>query len=101
MPTPVSDRRTPISSAKADPALVAHLVAGTGLSPAEAARVVHDVLDFHAEPLEDFVRRRHAQLKTYGARNDEIFARIAEELADRVVAAPRLSERQLRRLVYG
>ena len=41
------------------------------------------------------------QLKTYGAKNDEIFARIAAELADRVVAAPALTERQLRRLVYG
>jgi hypothetical protein len=51
--------------------------------------------------VEDYVRRRHAHLKTYGARNDEIFARIAEELAGRVVAAPALTERQLRRLVYG
>jgi hypothetical protein len=86
---------------EADPALVAHLVSGTGLTAAEAARVVQDVLAFHTEPVEDYVRRRHAQLKTYGARNDEIFTRIADELTGRVVAAPRLSERQLRRLVYG
>ena len=84
-----------------DAALVARIAASTGLSPAEAARVVEDVVAFHAEPVEDYVRRRHAQMKTYGARNDEIFARIAEELAGRVVAAPGLSERQLRRLVYG
>ena len=43
--------------------------------------MVEDVLAFHAEPVEDYVRRRHAELKTYGAKNDEIFARIAEELA--------------------
>lgn len=84
-----------------DPALVERIVVSTGLSPAEAARVVEDVVAFHAEPVEDYVRRRHAHLKTYGAKNDEIFARIAEELAGRVVAAPRLTERQLRRLVYG
>ncbi|MGZ4487836.1 MAG: hypothetical protein ACXVW1_07885 [Nocardioides sp.] len=84
-----------------DPALVDHLVATTGLSAAEAARVVEDVVAFHAEPVEAYVRRRHAHLKTYGAKNPEIFARIAEELASRVVAAPELSERQLRRLVYG
>ena len=84
-----------------DVALVARIAASTGLSPAEAARVVEDVVAFHAEPVEDYVRRRHAQMKTYGARNDEIFARIAEELAGRVVAAPGLSERQLRRIVYG
>jgi len=86
---------------KPDRDLVQHVVATTGLSPAEAARVVEDVVAFHAEPVEDYVRRRHAQLKTYGAKNAEIFGRIAEELASRVVAAPRLTERQLRRLVYG
>lgn len=86
---------------RTDPELVARIVASTGLTPAEAARVVEDVVAFHAEPVEDYVRRRHAHLKTYGVRNAEIFARIAAELADRVVAAPALTERQLRRLVYG
>lgn len=84
-----------------DSDLVARVAASTGLTPAEAARVVEDVVAFHAEPVEDYVRRRHASLKTYGQRNPEIFARIAEELAGRVVAAPALSERQLRRIVYG
>jgi hypothetical protein len=83
-----------------DVALVNHLVAGTGLTAAEAQRVVEDVLAFYAEPLEEYVRRRHAELKTFGAKNDEIFARIAAELGERVVAAPPLSERQLRRIIY-
>jgi hypothetical protein len=90
-----------IEGVPADNALVDHLVAGTGLSPAEARRVVEDVVAFYAEPVEDYVRRRHAELKTYGAKNVEIFARLAEELAERVVAAPELSERQLRRIVYS
>jgi hypothetical protein len=90
-----------LSRPDADPDLVDRIATSTGLSPAEAARVVGDVLAFHAEPVEDYVRRRHAELKTYGAKNPEIFARIAEELAGRVVAAPELTERQLRRLVYG
>lgn len=85
----------------ADPSLVAHVAASTGLNPAEAERVVEDVVAFYREPVEDYVRRRHAQLKTYGAKNEQIFARLAEELAHRVVAAPALSERQLRRLIYG
>lgn len=84
-----------------DPALVEHVAATTGLSRPEAARVVQDVVAFYSEPVEDYVRRRHAHLKTYGAKNDQIFALLAEELAARVVAAPRLSQRQLRRLVYG
>jgi polyhydroxyalkanoate synthesis regulator phasin len=84
-----------------DNALVDHLVAGTGLTPAEARRVVEDVVAFYAEPVEEYVRRRHLELKTYGARNDEIFALIATELGERVVAAPQLSERQLRRIIYS
>jgi hypothetical protein len=84
-----------------DPALVAHVVATTGLSASEAARVVEDVVAFHAEPVEDYVRRRHAELKTYGVRNTAIFERLAEELGHRVVAPPHLTERQLRRIVYG
>ncbi|WP_122819093.1 hypothetical protein [Nocardioides pantholopis] len=84
-----------------DPALVAHVATSTGLTESEARRVIEDVVAFHAEGVEDYVRRRHAHLKTYGARNPEIFARIATELGTRVVAAPPLSERQLRRIVYG
>ncbi len=90
-----------VGAVPADPDLVAHLVATTGLAEAEAVRVVEDVVSFHAEPVEAYVRRRHAELKTYGAKNPEIFARITEELAARVVAPPELTERQLRRLVYG
>jgi hypothetical protein len=84
-----------------DPALVERIVASTGLTSAEAVRVVEDVIAFHAETVEEYVRRRHLQLKSHGARNDEIFVRIAGELLDRVVAAPELSPRQLRRIVYG
>jgi len=90
-----------IPGVAADSELVERIVASTGLTRAEATRVVEDVVAFHAEPVEEFVRRRHAHLKTYGAKNPEIFARIAEELGARVVAAPRLTERQLRRVVYG
>ena len=85
----------------ADPDLVAHLVSTTGLGEAEAARVVADVVAFHAEPLEVVVRRRHAQLRRRGLRNDEIYSRLRRELAARVVAPPALSERQLRRIVTG
>ncbi len=86
---------------RTDQSLIDQVAATTGLPLEVAARVVDDVLAFHAVPVEDYVRTRHAELKTYGARNPEIFARIAAELPDVVVAAPRLTERQLRRLVYG
>ncbi len=85
----------------ADPRLVARIADSSGLSTGEAARVIEDVLAFHAEPVEAYVRRRHGELKTYGARNEQIFRQLAAELPGRLVAAPELTERQLRRLVYG
>ena len=84
-----------------DPRLLRHVVATTGLGPAEAARVIDDVLAFHHETVEDFVRRRHSELQQRGVRNAAIFSTLREELAARPVAAPDLSERQLRRIVYG
>lgn len=84
-----------------DPALLAHVAETSGLGAAEARRLVEDVLAFHDEPVEAWVRRRHAEMRLRGLRNDEIFAALSAELPGRLVAAPVLSERQLRRLVYG
>jgi hypothetical protein len=84
-----------------DAELIGRVSASTGLSPGEAARVVADIVGWYQEPVEVYVRRRHAHLRQNGKRNDEIFTVIGTELAERLVAAPALSERQLRRIVYG
>ena len=68
-----------------DQKLVDHLVATTGLTRAEAARVAEDVLAYHQEPVEAYVRRRHAELKTHGVRNPEIFGRLADRYGRRRV----------------
>ncbi|GAA3210660.1 hypothetical protein GCM10010468_28770 [Actinocorallia longicatena] len=71
------------------------------MSRGEAARVVADVLAYFGEPVEEYVRRRHAEMQARGLTNDEIFKRVGAELAARRVAPPGLSARQLRRIVYG
>ncbi|MGP4114466.1 hypothetical protein ACTWP5_26595 [Streptomyces sp. 4N509B] len=81
--------------------LVDHLVRSTPLRRGEAARVVMDVLAYFDETVDEFVRRRHRELRSRGLGNEAIFERIAEELSRRAVAPPRLSQRQLRRIVYG
>jgi hypothetical protein len=81
--------------------LLQHLLRTTALGPGEAARVIADVLAYFAESTEEYVRRRHGELQARGLTNDQIFARIGPELRQRRVAAPELSARQLRRLVYG
>jgi hypothetical protein len=81
--------------------LVEYLVRSCPLSPPEAARVIADVLRFFSEAPEDYVRRRHRELKARGVTNDQAFARIAAEIPLRRYAPPAFSLRQLRRIVYG
>jgi hypothetical protein len=81
--------------------LVAHLARSSGLDPSTTRRLIDDVLNFLDEAPQDFVRRRHAALLKLGWRNEEAFARISGELAQRRFPAPGWSLRQLRRIVYG
>lgn len=84
-----------------DAELVHRVAESTGLTLAEAARVVDDVLSWHDETVEEFVRRRHQHHQLYGKRNPEIFRLVGDELRSTRFVAPDLSERQLRRIVYG
>jgi hypothetical protein len=81
--------------------LVAYLARTTRLSGPEASRLVDEVLSFLDERPEEFVCRRHRALQGEGLSNSEIFARLAAELERWRFRAPRYSERQLRRLIYG
>ena len=58
------------------------------------------MIGYFAETTEQFVRRRHAELRRR-QHNDQIWAIIAAELFGRPVAPPPVSARQLRRIVYG
>ena len=83
------------------PDLLEHLERTTRLTRQEAERMVAEVLEYFSEPLERFVLRRHGELQGEELKNPDIFARIAAELRQRRFAAPELSERQIRRMVYG
>ena len=78
-----------------------HLERTTRLRREEAERVVAEIFEYFSESTEQFVRRRHAELQSESRRNDEIFRLIAAELSGRRFTAPPLTERQIRRLVYG
>jgi hypothetical protein len=80
--------------------LLEHLVAA-GLSRIDAERTVAEVLAYFSETTESFVRRRHRELQHRGLPNSESLRLIAAELPHRRVAPPQLSERQIRRVIYG
>jgi hypothetical protein len=81
--------------------LAGHVARTTGLPAPMAERVVEEVVAYFREPVEAFVRRRHRELQAAGRANPEIFAAIARDVAERPVAAPPLTERQIRRVIYG
>jgi hypothetical protein len=81
--------------------LVRHVAASTGLPEATATRVVADITAYFKETVEEFVIRRHSELRGKRHKNDEIWPLIAAELATRRFGAPEISERQLRRMVYS
>jgi hypothetical protein len=81
--------------------LLSHLTRVTALPERAAARLVDEVLAYFSESVEEFVTRRHRELRAENLQNDAIFERVAAELRTRRFAAPLLSQRQIRRLIYG
>ena len=81
--------------------LVRNVAASTGLPEATAARVVADIAAYFAETVEDYVRRRHSEMRVLHRKNDDIWPQIAAELAGRRFGVGELSDRQLRRIVYA
>ena len=81
--------------------LIRYVTASTGLPNVTAARVIADVLAYFDETVEDYVRQRHHELRLRQLKNADIWLAISAEITTRRFAAPALSQRQLRRIVYG
>ena len=71
-----------------DPHFVDYLARSLGLSEEVCRRVVLEVLSQYDETLEDFVLRRHKELKRQeGSRNEEIYSRLLAEARARRFSA--------------
>ena len=81
--------------------LVDHLCRHSTLDASEATRLVIEVLAFHHEAPADFIRRRHHELQKTGLNNSTIYQRLQEELASYRFTAEPMTERQIRRTIYG
>jgi hypothetical protein len=84
-----------------DEDLVRYLVESLAIPAGLANRIMGDVVAYYSEPIEEFVRRRHADYRRREVPNAEIYPAIVRELQGRLVAAPEVSERQVRRMIYG
>jgi hypothetical protein len=81
--------------------LMERLTQVSRLSESEARHLVGEVLAFLDEPVEQFARRRHREMQRDGLGNAAIYQRIADEADQRLFRLGSLSERQVRRLIYG
>lgn len=83
------------------PDLIEHLSRVTALSENQTRQVVAEVLAYFNEDKESFIRRRHHEMQQQGLANPVIFATLQGEVSDRLFPAASVSERQIRRMIYG
>lgn len=81
--------------------LTTHLTTATGLPTGQARRLIDDVLAYFDETVDAFITRRHRELMAQGLKNDAIYRQLGYELHGRRFLAAPLTERQIRRLIYG
>jgi len=81
--------------------LIQHLRAVTGLEAELLAKILNEVKSWYSEDLTAWVLRRHEEMQHQGMRNREIYGRIRDEAARMLVRPAQLSERQIRRMIYG
>ena len=73
----------------------------TGLERPLLRKILEEIRAFYGRELPDWVRERHGALRKRGWRNDEIYPELVREAERARFAAGRLSERQIRRFIYG
>ena len=78
-----------------------HVTQNFGIEPAAFERLFEAFAAYFDVSLEEFVRRRHLELQKAGARNETIYAALLAEARDMRFAERGLTERRIRRLIYG
>ena len=81
--------------------LVQHLQQTRGMDTSEATRILQEILSYFSETREQFVQRRHRELQGSGLTNAAIYRRLRQELDQHRFPAGSISERQIRRMIYG
>ncbi len=77
------------------------LAARYGLGDEELAKLLEDLWLLTEETVEDYVLRRHAELRASGVPNERGFEILRREVEAGRFASPPLSLRQVRRMIYG
>ena len=81
--------------------LVNLLCRNSVLDQRQASKIHGELLSFYRETVKEYVQRRHTELQEGGMANAATYQQIQGELDSRRFAADVLSERQIRRIIYG
>jgi hypothetical protein len=92
----VESARDPLS-----PEFREHLLRIVDLDERTLDKLVRELRDHWSETVGSFAHRRHRELQRAGVPSRLVYGRIVEEARRRPFAAERLSERQVRRMLYG
>jgi hypothetical protein len=84
-----------------DPAFRAWLLGHVDVAERELDKVVAELMDHWSETDRDWVLRRHRELMKEGLPARLVYGHIRAELEGRRFAPRPMSERQIRRLIYG
>jgi len=84
-----------------DPAFRSYLLGIVDVAERDLDKLVAELMDYWSQPMEDWIVRRHRELQREGVKCRHAYGRIRSELPARRFRSPPLSERQIRRILYG
>ena len=78
-----------------------YLLSSYQINEKDLARLLDDLAGAFNYTLDSFVQQRHLALQKEGHKNREIYQIIQDEVKSFRFVAPELSQRQIRRIIYG
>ncbi len=78
-----------------------HLASAHRIPERDFDRIMEEVNSYYDISVNEYIQTRHQQLKSDGSKNEEIYQQILREIEERRFTAPRLTVRQVRRIIYG
>lgn len=80
---------------------IQYLLSTYSMDKKELYRLLDDLLNAYSESVDSYIQNRHLELQKNGIKNAEIFEMIQEEITLRRFPGPKLTVRQIRRVIYG
>ena len=78
-----------------------YLISAYPLSERDIERILEEINGFYDITVHDYIQSRHQELISHGKKNNVIYQQLLEEINERRFRAPKLSQRQVRRIIYG